>query len=297
MVSLHNLSTGNQPIDSFFFDGILEYQQQRFYVQRASFLKLFICGYGDLELDSIDGYISIQSYLAQQRVQDSFRYHLSAPSDRYKKYHETFIWIANLTKHCLDYLLIYPSITLQNFRSDFQEWIIKAHKGRPDVRQWLQQCKCLVQAVIAYEPYLWKEASRIDRRNTNLTQQLTKHKIWSEIATHIRRLNAIPAQPRVAYRTIVTPFVKDCFRKMYFSSILQAEEYSHDVEIPRARRLEELGFSPETGHFTEMPPIPIPMRKRVAVHRGDFIAVPREHKPYGRDQSQLQLGNYLGSFL
>lgn len=116
--------------------------------------------------------------------------------------------------------------------------------------------------IAAHIDYLWKEASDVIRP----IARVQRHQVWAEVDPRaspkapgaIPRQEAIHANKKFTfakttrngkkksieyYYTIVTPFVYDCFRGMYFGSVMEAR-YTKDAAVQAAQtcRNRELGF-------------------------------------------------------
>ncbi|KZF21853.1 S-adenosyl-L-methionine-dependent methyltransferase [Xylona heveae TC161] len=268
-VPLHSIASRKK--DSvYYFDGILSNGSRKFYVQRAPFDKLSIGNYLDKDLHSVDGEIWIQSL--HNHKSDRW-YRLLDPAPEYARYQEAFIWMANFAKYFVDYLHTYENVCLHEFRKHFSNWIELLH-GRDEIFQkWRQQFPrtdfCSV--VAGYPDFLWAESYQID-------PAYAKHTIWGEV--NYRDLYIIPAQPCRERRTIVTPFVFECFKNVEWGRLLKP------VEIPGKQ---ETSQGPTTRPFSSIEQLwksgsfRIPKRIRA----GDVIGISRDAETQWKDKNEI----------
>lgn len=223
----------------FLFDGILTVEGERCFVQGARFSTLTIDGYGDRKVTSLHGQICIQTSTAER---DDVWYQMGRPSKEYKRFYYPFVWLAQFTKHFVDYLLETKNVKLLHFRSRFQSWLCSRLKGHTAFQGWLHQGGYLQDfrtTVAAHVGFLWKECWSIDDNKTGIC----KHPIWGEV-DHLR-LNAIPERQNREARTVATPFVYKLFEDMYFSGHLESREISDQAALKKIRELKEaLGLTP-----------------------------------------------------
>jgi DNA (cytosine-5)-methyltransferase 1 len=285
LLSLHELRT-KRGEDRAFFDGIIEYKSHCWFVTKVQFSILTIAYE---EGETVDNNIWIQSLCCEDMEEfQNYYYRLVSPCRRYKELYQSFLWIANFANYFFDYILVHPLACFKDFKLGFLKWLISKHSGSREIAPWLQNCKEITQALTQFEPYLWKEASGLDRSSTQ--RDLTTHKIWTEITADRMGLASIPAQPQRMKKTIVTPFVYQCFKDIYFASVLQQKHcQNQEVKALRDSRLKALGFPADTGVYsTEMPSFPA--LKPHTVHVGDIVAIARDSGPIWKDESPFWFG-------
>lgn len=220
------------------FDGILRSGEVQHYVQGVPFKVITVDGYGDAAVTDLRDRICIQSNLAKGM---DIWYQLQRPSKEYARFYEPFIWLAEFTKHFVDYLLAMDRVTLQDFKFCFHGWLCARHTTDAHFHKWLRQCNLrdFRSTVAAHVPYLWKECSGLGVDETDLRD----HPLWSEV--HPYNLAAIPEQANREHRTIVTPFVHETFKHMYFSEQLESRDVAFDETIRKINRAKaELGLKP-----------------------------------------------------
>jgi len=226
--------------DTLLVNGTLTFANQEFFVQGVPFKTLTIDGYGDEYLSNVQDAICIQSKVAARA---HVWYQLGQPSTEYCRFYDPFVWLAQSTRHFVNYLLAddhnEDCITLRHFRRDFHGWLYYRYSAEPNFRQWLQQCNLrdFRSTVNANFSFLWKECHGIDSDG-----HLLKHAVWKEINPY--NLNAIPRQLQQESQTIVTPLVYECFRRMYFAGHLEARNISKASTLKSvSQRKEDMGLT------------------------------------------------------
>ena len=235
LVALDRLQ--NRPgFDTFLFDGILSCADTRRYIRGVTFSKLAVDGYGDPDIVSLAGKISIQS--STNSGKDVW-YQLGRPAPEYERFHRPFLWLANFTALFVDYLLETEHVTLGHFRSHFHDWLLDRHKFDAQVQSWRAECGHLQDfrtTVTANVGFLWKECDAIDDDESGLC----KAPIWGEVDP--KQLKSIARQLPREEQTVVTPLVYDLFKGMYFGTHLRSRDISNDTVaaqvLERKRRLD-----------------------------------------------------------
>ncbi|KAF2227833.1 S-adenosyl-L-methionine-dependent methyltransferase, partial [Elsinoe ampelina] len=234
MTSLHALKV-EIGVDTLCFDGSLCIDGREMRVQGIDFSTLAIHGYGSTHIPSVAPNICIQSDMASNH---NVWYRLTCPSAEYFRYHEAFLWIADLAKYSLDFMLSRETVGLAQFRRDFGEWLEESFGRSKCVRDWLSQYgskEDFRSAIAANIHYLWKEAYDIDEKTD-------RHPLWAE--TDQNRLNAIPQHKRSEDSTIVTPFIHNLFNKMSFNGFLKVQDRSLSLRSTTAHRRKLLKLIP-----------------------------------------------------
>jgi len=269
-------------------DGILSVGTKRRSIQAAPFSVLSIEGYGDSTCPSVIGNLWLQT--TQAGAKDVW-YHLGKPANEYARYHQPFCWIADFGKHFVDYLLEHPTVELRNFQSDFYQWVQQYYGSTAEVSNWSRQYRSsdFRAAAVAYMEYLWKEA-------TNISDDLRNRFLWREI-DH-KALSAVPPQLTLAntnsdgnQMTIVTPFVYECFKNIYFASVLKPLSCTN----PRVLRAQEdrkatLGFITGPPTLKSFETLRLLNFKPQAIQPGDVVCVPRDMETKWKDKAEIWLG-------
>ncbi len=229
LVSLHEINENG--VRHFYFDGEICYAGRRRYVQRVPFEVLSIGGYEEPEHSSVGPYIWIQSIDGTRR---SVWYRLVNPAAEYKRYHEPFLWLADLAKHLVEYLQTHHRVALSDLRHDFYSWLQSLYPTSRCVRRWLEQYGDydFRRVVAAHANFLYFQAVQVD-------QKYERHPIWEEI--HPRILRAIPEQVEhmanknmfvtlpeteefvTRRKTTVTPYVFSCFKRLPWAKYLYCQ--------------------------------------------------------------------------
>ncbi|KAI1385819.1 S-adenosyl-L-methionine-dependent methyltransferase [Hypoxylon trugodes] len=245
--SLHQLAV-RQYTDQFYFDGVLSCGEIRFYLRKVPFRHLPVGNYGSEE-HTVGDQIWIRSALNEKRDKEIY-YKLGNRSTEYERFYEPFLWIANLTKHVLDYCEHLKEIgrraVLDDFKSQFSIWLVQKHSESTAFQQWhsANRGTNFRGAIIANIEFIWKEAYGLDPKIA------TWHELWDEVKDRKRykpnlALNQLPLskgngpaaynplQRQATVRvspTPVTPFVYDLFSYMVFGNVLKRETLSGNIE-------------------------------------------------------------------
>ncbi|QDS72512.1 hypothetical protein FKW77_000077 [Venturia effusa] len=277
MMPLHTprASKGAYP---FLFDGVLSCGSLSYYVQAVPFGPLSIGGYGT-EFHSVGDEVWIQSQYCTRLTGRPF-YRIRQPRSEYLRYHEAFLWIADLGKHFVDYLQdsidSQVNVHFSHFQLQFHDWITQCHGQSAQVQRWLGAFgqKDFRVAVAAHVEHLWTEA-------TDMNDKLRRHFIWKEIDP--KALKAIPAQISVSSpsdMTIVTPLVFETFKKSYFSSRLEARvAVDPMVKAAWRARKKALGFmTNEYSKSGQQTPEPALNAVPESISPGDVVGIRRDNK-------------------
>lgn len=239
MTGLQDLLTraGNP---SYCFDGILSVVGgQKRYVEGVPFKLVSVAGYGT-EFDEVE-HIWIKS-CANSR--SNVYYRLKDPHPHYKRYHDGYMWLANLSKHFVDYALEVAEsggkVSIHNFRRDFADWIEKEHGESASFQEWLNKYhgRDFRSALTSNIDFIAKDAVG--------TYMLDDLDIWAEV----KYRKTIPFYEPEETMTVVTPYVYDCFEHMKFGSHLKKVHPSTQSQIRRESQGNALHLTLDAG-FTE----------------------------------------------
>ncbi|KAJ9148477.1 DNA (Cytosine-5)-methyltransferase 1 [Pleurostoma richardsiae] len=211
---LHHLNTkiGHS---EFLFDGILSIGDLRFYVQERPFDEVPLGNYG-VQNPTVGDQIWIRSRYNKDR---EIYYRLKNPAIEYARFHKPFLWVADLAKHFVDYCEAMTekgrNVTILDFRSNFSQWLKKAHKNSPSFRAWLKAYgrDDFRTAIVANQEFIYKEHFAVGTK---------KLQIWSEIRTFSRYKTIDRHDAKEVSPTIVTPYIYECFSHMQVGQILQS---------------------------------------------------------------------------
>lgn len=294
MMPLHapRASKGTFP---FLFDGVLSCGNLSYYVQAVPFGPLSIGGYG-METHSAGNDIWIQSQSCA-RSKDKLFYRIRQPRSEYLRYHEAFLWIADLGKHFVDFLQDNTDnkrdVHFSHFSSQFHQWITRHHRQSEQFQQWLGafgQTEFRV-AIAVHVEHLWTEA-------TDMNDRLRRHFIWKEIDP--KALKAIPTQMSVSAPsdiTVVTPLIYETFKNVYFASRMETRVVTEPtVKAAWRARKKALGFMTDE-YSTPAPDVPKPALKPApqSISPGDVVGIHRDTEAthttsWGRTTSDTWFG-------
>lgn len=235
---------------SFYFDGVLCLGNTRRYVQGVPFQYCPIGNYG-VDIHEVGTEIWIQSDLNEKS--DLF-YRLANPSIEYVRFHEGFLWLANLAKHVVDFLESFENVSIHHFRSDFHTWLQQTHGASPAFHNWFRHWnrEDFRRHVAANIEFLFKESIGVNER-------LRAQPIWSEIMER----DSIPQQIIQERKTVVTPYVYECFKDIKFAHHLLPIEPSIMSKMHQTIQGEALNLTSPTSR-----PHPSPA-SRIAVEIPD----------------------------
>ena len=297
LVSLHEINEFR--VKHFYFNGVICYAGRRRYVQKVPFEILSIGGYEEQERSSVGPYIWIQSI---QGTKLGVWYRLSYPAAEYKRYHEPFLWMADLAKHFVDYLQTHNGVTLLELRRRFYEWLQDLYPTDGCVRRWLEQYgdHDFRRVVAAHANFLYFQATQVD-------QKYEKHPIWEEI--HPKTLRAVPEQVErtkeknifaalteredivLRRKTTVTPYVFRCFKQLPWANFLYCQTSS-------TAATDHIWVSPTTRPTFQKLEVRIPLgrtssleaRQPMNVSVGDVVAIPKDDNSTWKTEDEDYLG-------
>lgn len=180
---------------SFMFDGVLSVGENRRYVERVAFEICSIGHYGQ-DHHEVGSAIWIQSKINSR---EDVYYKLGTPSTEYARYHQGFLWLADLAKHFVDYCHASEGdVLIQNFRSDFSRWMQVTHTDSITFQAWYRCYKSsdFRQAVSRNIEFLFKESIGVD-------EKLRSQPIWGELL--VQDSQFLKCYPMKETKTIVTP--------------------------------------------------------------------------------------------
>ncbi|KAH0562094.1 hypothetical protein GP486_003210 [Trichoglossum hirsutum] len=212
--------------NDYYFDGILVDENSRRYVEKVPFTVLSIGNYLDTSLHTVGDQIWIRSSQYNRR---EVWYQLKEPAPEYREYHGQFLWLAEFTKHFVDYLNVVDNVSLRHFRQQFYDWAIELHGKDTDFNCWISTYGHIdFRSVVAANfEFLWKEANGVENG-------LHKHPIWSEIDP--KRLTAVKEHRSRVENTVVTPYVYECFKRFPFGEYFNVITPSSKVLASRRKR-------------------------------------------------------------
>lgn len=230
LTSLHNLKT-RRGHHGYLFDGVLCHGSLRRYVQKVPFEILSIGNYEDTDQHTVGSNIWLQT---AQSKRVSVWYQLGQPAREYERYHQPFLWLADLSKHFVDFLDNHDKVSLHDFRERFFSWINSLHGQDSSFQRWLAEYGGTdFRRVIAANPeFLWNQARDLNH------SAFEKHPLSVEV--HPNDLNGIKKQTSQENSTLVTPFVYACFKHISWGRFLKPRRPS--PKVLKARQGKEKGL-------------------------------------------------------
>ena len=192
---------------------MIRYEGTRRYVQGIPFNTLSIGAYEDTDLHTVGSNIWIQSDYGRKL---NIWYRLTSPAPEYMRYYETFLWLADLSKHTIDYLNHHQNVSLNHFKSQFYRWLQGIHGADKNFQDWCHRYKDtnFCRAITSHCMFLYDQF-----RDLQLSKKYESHPMWGEIDWV--DLKAVPSQVKNIYGTIVTPFVFNCFEHLPWARFLK----------------------------------------------------------------------------
>ncbi|RAR03204.1 S-adenosyl-L-methionine-dependent methyltransferase [Stemphylium lycopersici] len=217
------------------FDGFVRLGKARYYIQGVPIQDSSVEGYGDEENPNVVTYV--RSELAAHDPEYDIWYRLNEPSPHYKRFHDAFLWVAQMGKHVIDYMQSPRS--LDSFRTDFHLWLMRRFARDLDFQRWHTTFRNQVDfrvAVNAYIEYFYHQAYNLPNHKLLLAQPL-----WSECMA--KGMTAIKPRESAVKYTLATPEVHACFKHMYFGKQIQEKRPTTKVHMQQEQRKRRLGFA------------------------------------------------------
>ncbi|OTA52921.1 S-adenosyl-L-methionine-dependent methyltransferase [Hypoxylon sp. EC38] len=299
----------------FYFDGVLRSGETCFYIKKIPFQQLPIGNYGSNEHSARDQ-IWIRSELNETRGNEIY-YKLGTPSIEYTRFYEAFLWIADLTKHVIDYCDYLKEkgrrAVLSDFESQFSSWLLQTHTVSAVFEQWYSANRNsdFRGALIANVDFIWKEALGLDPIITSW------HTVWKEIKTmdqykpmqglsqvlfyadgkNARGNPSVPRKDGQVSLTVVTPYIYDLFSHMIFGELLSQVEPSQII------RKKQSAFVQASRPIEQRSPFTTKRGDRdrdafiASIGVGDVISTKPDDEQTGTEWKQQKSKHYEGEHL
>jgi DNA (cytosine-5)-methyltransferase 1 len=220
------------------FDGVLRVGGEEHHVEGITIQDYSIEGFSNTEDPVV--VIYIQSTAASTDSTHDIWYRLHNPAPNYERYHEPFLWVAQLAKHVLDFMDEQPaaSVGLESFRYDFQQWLTTRFCQHMEFKHWIHAVhdhEDFRVPVNEYIEFLYQQAWNLPTSNVLLT-----HTLWADCM--VAGLRQIEKQDQKVTDTLATPDVHECFEDMYFGSFIRPKNPSKAVRTRQRKRKAQLGF-------------------------------------------------------
>lgn len=226
-------------------------------MQGVPFETLSIGAYEEIASPTVGSDIWLQSFAGKA---SNVWYRLQSPSTEYSRYHKSFLWLADLAKHVVDFMYTYGSIRLHDFKATFASWLTGTYSLDDRYLSWrsVYPQSDFRQLVAAHATFLYNQAGQ-------LGAQYIAQPLWSEIDPVA--LTAVPRQilQRKESGTVVTPFVYECFSHMPWAKYLD----------PITSQDPRMGVSRSLMQHYERPHARITSSEG-AVQTGDVVAIPSD---------------------
>ncbi|KAF2268524.1 S-adenosyl-L-methionine-dependent methyltransferase [Lojkania enalia] len=245
------------------FSGILSSGACTHYLQHEYVDAFSIEGYDDSSDPTITAFIQTEACRSDPNF--DIWYRLRRPNKEYYIYHHTFLWIAQFGKHFVDYLgaSLPGTISLHHFREHFSQWLDHRFIALSDYTTWRNEYgkTDYRQAVNAYLGYLYNQAGSLDD-----AENLLSHHIWADCGSSSEKLVFGPE------KTIVTPYVYQFFKDLYFHESLEVLAPDRSVQLEMGARKAVMGF-PKDSRPIAHHGRPKPGTAAENVIPGDFIGL------------------------
>ena len=237
----------------FYFDGYLEHEGKRHYLQRVPIRSVNIGPLQDPTHHTTRDHLHIKSDIAQRLahvVGEEIWYRLDRPIPEYSELFEKFIWVADLMKHFVDFLTASvdadEDVHLEDFRAKFVRRLDAWHANDATFATWHRICGSTTD----FSQYIARHASFLRDQVSSIPNQgsrLLRPSIWWEICPGKDFSQRIGPQDDEE-QTVVTHSIMKGFLQTFPEwgpqgfNLLRAIDVDEPVEIARRHRLLELGF-------------------------------------------------------
>lgn len=277
---MHACKSGEQ---HFYFDGVLRVGATQHYVHKIIFEEIPLGNYGR-EHPTVNDQLWIRSKLNEDRP---IYYKLMKPSIEYVRFHNVFLWVADLAKHVVDFceslIEAQRNVSIHHFKQDFGTWLKRAHGKSAVFWKWYKQrgSDDFRQSLVANYLFIHKEAlSMLGARDFDRLQ------VFKEIGTPFRMYKRIGPDPAKVKKhdvvpfTIVTPYVYKCFAHMGLDRLLKMVEPC--VSTEEAIQLSWPRDVSKDLRFTRNPPLCTDRKVMVeSIKPGHLISTPPDERGTG----------------
>ena len=214
-------------------------------------------------------------------------YRLGLPAPEYRRHHLTFLWMADLAKHVVDFMYTHDRVYLSDFKLQFQIWLKKLYPKNIKISTWLKE-----YGYSDFRSVVTGRANFLYCQATQVNPSYQHHPLWCEIDS--RNLNAVPNQIEkssdperfttskegqnsvLRRKTTVTPYVFQYFQHLPWAKFLYAQSPSDDNRY----RQRISSFQAQAARTTSMNEIYTtfqpPPTDQFQINVGDVVAVPSD---------------------
>ncbi|KAK8183615.1 uncharacterized protein BKA78DRAFT_383285 [Phyllosticta capitalensis] len=290
MEPLHVVMGYRSSCQSLLFDALVSTDCGTKYVRGVPFETLAIDAYDPDVLSAAD-HISIQSRcFAGTKIW----YHLEgSPSSEYKRYHEAFLWVADLAKHVIAFMDERENTKLADFRLDFHKWLGERYnlQAPGPVQNWLSklQGKDFRKAIVAQADFLWKECSSVN-------ETLCNEPLWQEINIIDQTCSSEKVNKRFSAEeeigTVVTPFVWRNFSQLPDIQKFMTQKTAVEVLNDCAEhRKSMMGFTnADKAQKTAECNKRTTVKTKTKIEKGDCVAIWADEESSWKDGAEIWYG-------
>lgn len=263
----------------FVFDGLLSAPGtgKTFFVRGVPIQALPIGNYSALDEHTVRDDIWILSPFNSGR---ELYYKLCRPAREYKRFHEPFLWVADLAKHFVDFLKNKWDegyrVSIHDFRVEFKRWLLQIHGNDAVFQDWQSKYPRddFRTAIIANLPFLHKEAVGV------LGEKLAYvHTLWKEAWAFTQYKPPIPTKllDRPDPPTIVTQYIKECFKTLPFADWLKAIDLSSETTDLRNHTIRKRHLELSHAVDTTVAELATTVESRIkSIRPGDTLSTKRD---------------------
>lgn len=285
MRSLHQLDTKDRG-GHFHFDGVLRCRDRAFFVKHVAITAMPIQNYGaPAHQHTVRDSIWLETRLSRK---NNLFYRLGKPASEYSRFFRPFLWVADLAKHFVDYLdamwELKQRVSIHHFRVHFYNWLRKTHGNAKELNKWLSMHPSTDYrtSIVANIHFLYKEAIGVlDQRATYV------HLLWKDLAwdnSSFKRYEEIAENlysPLDLSRTVVTPYIFDCFKHLPFGDRLDAVQFSDETQALRDKLIQELSFNVSKDGYSDSASLLATKDRIRSIKPGDTISTHRDSEESG----------------
>ena len=255
VIATESRSTGR----GFYFDGYVYHEGGCHYLQRVLIRRVNIGALQDPGHHTTRDHIYIQSDTAQRlgkTVSEEIWYRLLRPIPEYSKLFDTFIGVADLMKHFVDFLTasvdVDEDVNLADFRDKFIQRLHNWHANNTIFEKWHKTCGStsnFMRHIARHASFLHNQVSSIDGEQA---ARLLRLSIWWEICPGSNFSQRTEPHDDKE-QTVVTHNIKRAFERTFPAwgperfNLLKAVDLDEQVENARWHRKRELGFPDKSG--------------------------------------------------
>lgn len=249
MISLDAISSARETCQ-YLLNGVIKCGSQSAYIQGVEILvdQISIDGFEMPEVHTSQNQVFLQTKVCRNSRYNAKEtwYRLGRAAPEYQPLHQGFLWVADLTKHVVDYVdhrfeadNRKSLVQLQDFALDFVSQLKQWHKGDSAFDKWLRLYG-RDDFRSALNRHRWFVNSRIFNLEGSIGH-FDKHNLWNE-------LMIAPTIPRLSPEdTVVTPYVHRCCREMSWSPFMRVKQPCAQVIQERRKQAAAGGFCDTTS--------------------------------------------------